>query len=302
LNIEVKLVNGQADQDISNNTFSGAGIIYPLISNLPLNESFEQALFPPVDWRIINPDDDFTWERSANVAKSGTGSLYFNNYESRVNDFEDLLITSLIPARGKDSIFLTFEVAAATYLQPSTIIERTDSLQILLSSNCGLTYDIKYNKGGIDLVTTDDIGFEDAFVPTADQWRKDSVYLGFFDNISPEYIQIAFKNISNWENNIYIDDIQIFSKRRDFPTETAAITNNNPFNIKVYPNPTSYELIVEQTSGNIKNVPYRIVNIYGQEMTKGIMNHQKIFVDMSKYIPGIYFMHTKYQTIKIVKK
>lgn len=298
--IEITQVNGQSDQNTINNAYSAPGIIYPLVLTLPLTEGFEQANFPPNNWRLLNPDNNFTWQRTTDAAKTGTASMVFDNFNSEENDMIDWMISPIIPAKGRDSVFLTFQIAAATYLKPSTITELADSLEIMVSSNCGSGFLSRYKKGGLSLVTTGDIAVQTAFIPTSSQWRKDSVFIGFYDNTGPDQIQIAFKHTTNWENNIYIDDISIFNRVRNTNTGINDLYNTVLSTISLYPNPVNAQLTVDQLNAG-KNMPYRIVNVFGQQVMSGILQNQKSVIDLSRLSSGIYFFHVKEGAVKLIK-
>lgn len=301
LSIVVVFVNGLADLNPSDNTFSAPGIILPVVLNLPLNEGFEQPVFPPLNWRLINPDNDITWAPTTAAAKSGTASMFFDNYSLDANVLYDWLLSPLLQARGKDSIFLSFQVAAATFRIPSTITDAyTDTLEILVSSDCGFNYTKRYNKAGLDLVTTGDIPFQDYFVPTASQWRRDSVFIGFYDNNAPEFIQIAFRNIANYENNIYIDDIRIYNRQRASSTPVYDEIFNNAGYVKVFPNPFRNQIIIEK-SERFNNLPYRILNVFGQQIMYGYLKDQKQIIDASNLSSGLYFLQVKDNIIKLIK-
>lgn len=302
LRIEIKQVNDQEDQNPTNNSYTGSGIIFPLFLNLPLTEGFELPTFPPNNWRLTNPDNVYTWERTTNAAKTGTGSVYFNNFNAEEYGQEDLLISPLIPAKGRDSIFVSFQVAAATYKTPSTITQPTDTLQVLVTGDCGITYSIKYNKAGINLVTTGNVPTLPAFIPKASQWRKDSVFIGVYDNNSTDYIQIAFKNINNFENNIYIDDISIYNRPRNTQSSVNDILTSDIKTIYIYPNPFTDQIIINRTRNFNKPIPYRIVNIFGQEIIKGVLADQKSTINLQSFSSGIYLFHTKEEIVKIIKK
>jgi hypothetical protein len=300
--IEITQVNGLTDLNPSDNSFTAPGVIFPVVLNLPYNEGFEQSGFPPNNWRLLNPDNDTTWVRTTDAAKTGTASMLFDNYNLEANNLFDWMISPLLPARGKDSIFVSFQVAAATYRIPSSITDAlTDTLEILVSGNCGVNYTKRYNKAGLNLVTTGDFATINYFIPTSSQWRKDSVFIGYYDNNAPEYIQIAFKNIANYENNIYIDDIQIYNRQRVFPTSIRDVNMNNAKYIKSYPNPFK-DLIVIEKSERFNVLPYRIINVFGQKLISGLLKDTKQHIDVAGLPSGIYFLQVKDEVIKIIKE
>jgi hypothetical protein len=139
--------NGAADQKTSNDTIQLSGVVFP-VGTAPLTEGFESTTFPPANWQLINPNNDITWERTTAAAKSGQASMYINNFDYDVNGLTDWMVSPLIPVKGKDSAFITFQVAAATYSSPDLAGNPTDTLEILISKDCGTTYQSVYKNGG----------------------------------------------------------------------------------------------------------------------------------------------------------
>jgi hypothetical protein len=119
------------------------------------------------------------------------------------------MYSPLLEVRGKDSAFLTFQVAAAMYSNPSELDLPTDTLEIFVTDDCGQTLRSVYKKWGQDLITTGNVETKESFIPEAHEWRKDSVFLGDFSGTTKQYMQVVFRNTTNWENNIYIDDVNI---------------------------------------------------------------------------------------------
>jgi hypothetical protein len=300
--IDITQVNGLADLNPSNNTLTSSGVVLPIILNLPYNEGFEQAIFPPANWRLVNPDNDTTWVRTTNASKTGIGSMVIDNFNYEANGLSDWMISPLIPARGKDSVFLKFDVAAATYRQPSTITDNlTDTLQILVSNNCSNNFSNLYAKSGLNLVTTGDIENINFFVPTSAQWRKDSVFIGYYDNNGPDYVQVAFRNITNYENNIYIDNIQIYNRQRIFPTSVRELNGLASAYIKAFPNPFRDKVIIEKDE-RFNVLPYRLINVFGQQLFSGFLKEKQQIIEIVNLSPGIYFIQVKNQSIKLIKQ
>ena len=150
------------------------------------------------------------------------------------------------------------------------------------------------------MVTTGDVAFLTYFLPTTSQWRKDSVFIGFYDINGPDHIQIAFKHTTNWENNIYIDDISIFNRVSNTSTGINDFYNDVLSNIRIYPNPVNAQLTVDQLNAG-KNMPYRIVNVFGQQVMSGILQNQKSVIDLSRLSSGVYFFHVKEGALKLIK-
>jgi Pregnancy-associated plasma protein-A/Secretion system C-terminal sorting domain len=305
LSVYATAINNAADQKPANDTGKLSSVFYPLVS-LPLTQGFESAGFPPTNWRLSNPDAFLTWERTTNASKSGTASMFINNFDY-ANDKIDWMFSPLLPVKGKDSVFLTFQIAAATYNLPNLPGNPFDTLQVLITDDCGATFKSLYKKWGTDLVTTGNVDVSTAFVPTAAQWRKDSIYLGDFSSATADNIQVVFRNTSNFENNIYIDDINIFTKEVNANLRLKGImATPNPFSNTVvlqhYPTPVNIEFIhVYDASGRL--VWQRRIALGVSGTTTG-PNYLEL--DLSTLSTGVYTLQVVYrsrktETIKLVK-
>lgn len=253
LTVYTSVPNGLADEDVTNDT-AKINIVFPVIVQSPLKEGFESNVFPPNGWTIANRDNDLTWERTTTAAKSGIASALMPNFDYAANDEKDLLITPIFPVQNVDSTFITFQLAAATYTDPATFDNPFDTLEILVSTDCGASFTNVYKKWGKSLVTrTDTInGLQTAFIPAANEWRKDSVYLSPYLSGATN-MQVIFKNTTNFENNIYLDDINLYNIIiNPILKEKGLLITPNPFNnnffVQHYPNPVSLKSVAVYNS------------------------------------------------------
>jgi len=242
--------NGQNDEDITNNTISKSFTIGSGLSGFPLKEGFESTV-PSAGWSINNPDGNITWAKSNyGQGKSGNYSIYINNYEYDPGEFnvdqgeKDDLILPSVDLSNADQANLSFAIAAAQYSALSSTNEHWDTLRVLVSVDCGQTYQTVYEKFKETLVTVSG-ALTTFYTPKTADWRTDIISLNAFKGY--ENVQVVFRNISNWENNIYLDDINISMQ----PNASTGIKNMDLLSgITIYPNPTSGLVSVE-----IRNYP-----------------------------------------------
>ena len=100
---------------------------------------------------------------------------------------------------------ISFDVAYAAY-NASYI----DGLEVLLSSDCGITWNSLYLKTGLtvgpgNLPTAPPTTSN--FTPTSAQWRNETINLDQY--IGEPSVRIAFRNLPAYGNNLYIDNINI---------------------------------------------------------------------------------------------
>ncbi len=150
--------------------------------------------------------------------------------------------------------YLKFDRSHARYTEPGFV--SSDRLQILASPDCGATWTIVYDKAGAQLATRPNQ--DTYYVPPANGWVTDSVALSAFDG-TPE-LNIQFKAISNWGNNLYIDNINISG----LVVGTNDIENLLAGKVAVFPNPAKMMVNIEFELVAATPVTIEILNVNGQ--------------------------------------
>lgn len=296
LTIIVTNPNGTTDDNSSNDTLTTIYRYIPSLST-PVTEGFESPAFPPAGWDIVNPDQSYTWERATNVSKSGNASVVMRNRNYNSNGEKDYLRMPVVKIGQADSAWLTFQVAAAVSENPAASGVPFDTLEVLVSRDCGATYTSLYKKWGSSLITRN-YAFDSTFVPNANEWRKDSVNLTGYINDS---VMIAFLNTTEFENNIYIDDINVYSLtlNQNLKDKKFMITPNpttGGITIQFYPNPAYLKAI-------------NIFDISGRKVATQIINsggRGSYYFDLSRFNTGVYIVQVvtgdKVLTQKIIKR
>ncbi|MEZ2446071.1 M43 family zinc metalloprotease [Chitinophaga sp. RCC_12] len=289
--------NGQPDGNVTNDT-ADIRFRYDAEAALPFEQGFENDSFPPPGWDLYNPDHSFTWERIRNVGKNSSASTLMRNLGYNTNDQTDDLITPVIDPQGADSVFLFFDVAAAVFTDPATTSNAWDTLQVLITNDCRQTGQILYSKWGPNLITRP-TPVQTEFIPTATEWRRDSVDLTAASHKGK--FQVAFRNISNSENNIYIDNINIVTKSvNPILREKGVLVNPNPTDGIVWV--TFLEIPEDLVQVSIYNIQGQFIMSRpaadigaGNRMTFNLVNEPN----------GVYFVKLIYRnranTIKLMK-
>lgn len=202
--------NNGTDGKSSNDTLYKGVSVFGIV-NAPLTESFEGA-FPPDSWGVYNPDNKTTWQKvrkATTLAQlTDTAAAVMTNFGYVYTNANDEIRTPVVKYGTVDSLFLLFDVAAAWNSLDGT----PDTLQILVTSDCGATYQSVYKKSGAALQTVTGTTSGTAFIPGGTSaYRTDSVNLTAVLPSSGNF-QVVFRSISNGRNNIYIDNINIKTK------------------------------------------------------------------------------------------
>jgi hypothetical protein len=243
----------------------------------PMSEGFE-GTFPPNNWYIDNPDGGYTWEKYANAGSAGsTSSMRIYNYLNPEGEIDDAFITPLdLSTPGYAAYTMTFDVAHGTYSG------YYDRLQVQVSSDCGTNWSTPYDKSDPALATAP--ASTTAYVPTASQWRTETVNLNSFAGQSQ--VLVRFRSISGYSNNLYIDNISL--------TGSIGINENAiAEKIKVYPNPFDNNATVEFTISKTSQVKLNMYNslgeiVYTLDQNQYTTGTHILTIDGSGFAAGLY--------------
>ncbi|HEX6427884.1 MAG TPA: M43 family zinc metalloprotease [Niastella sp.] len=295
LTVVIAEPNGGTDENTTNDTIT-LTFQYYLPLSPPLTQSFENATFPPVGWDVINNDQSFTWERTVANAKTGSASVVARNFDYTVKGQKDYIRLPVMNIASADSAFMTFQVAAAVR-DTSSSNNAFDTLQVLVSQDCGATYTSIYKKWGNALITRSTPTTE-SFKPASGEWRKDSVNLSQFINNGP--ILLAFVNTNENENNIYLDDINVYS--------LTVNPNLKTKEFMVTPNPTTGRVAVQFFPNPVFVKGINIFNSTGRLVISKQVNgagSSGYYFDLGKFDSGVYYIQVvlgdKVVTQKVIK-
>lgn len=159
-----------------------------------LFQDFE-ATFPPAGWDV-QPDWGYA---SISAYGSGTGSVLYDLYQCNGTPTGPLTTSQFLPTTGGE---LSFDYAYAAY---SNIIY--DDLEIYVSSNGGMTFDLLYimsgNPLGGELPTSPPT--LSYFTPNSSEWGSKTIAV-------PDGTQkIRFVLTNGCSNSIYLDNIAVSS-------------------------------------------------------------------------------------------
>ncbi len=285
---------GSGDQVTANDTLTkGFGIAG--VMTAPLTEGFESTGFPPDGWVEVNSDAGTTWARIS-PGDNSIASAYINNYNYGFTGRIDELYTPQITYSGVDSVSLSFDVAAASFTTGSP----TDTLEVLVTKDCGNTFASVYKKWGTDLQTVGSAQPGEFTPSSPSQWRTETIDLTTIALNGP--VLIVFRNTNNNKNNIFIDNVNL--KTRILPgrlkREGLLVLPNpfrNQFTVWHYLPPTDLRFIsIFNSIGQL--VWYKPFN--------GNANKQEV-IDLSTISAGIYIVRLGYAdsnhdtSVKVVK-
>ena len=288
LTISILSPNGNEDQSPGDNTLNQAFLYYPPTDIV--SESFESGTFPPIGWDIVPSRIETTWHPVTGFAKSGNTSVMIDNYNSSTDGVKDQLrLPDLIISPSVDTSFLSFHVAASA-ISASNI---PDTLTIGVSTDCGLSYSTIYQKWGNSLETT--TARTSAFLPSANDWRKDSVDLSSY--IGKGKLLISFQYTHRQGNNIYLDDINL--------RNLTVNPNLKAQGFLVSPNPTSGAIAVQFYPQPVNLRSLELYSSTGQRLfqvntSQGQNNYYRF--DLRKYAAGTYIVRAIFSDRVLFRK
>jgi PKD repeat protein len=240
------------------------------LESTPFEWNFEPSNLLPQGWEINNPDFFITWSKS-NVGFNSNGSIFINNYEYDDAGQKDQFITNNFDI-GSGGYYLAFDVAYSPF--PGF----ADSLNVYYSNDCNQTLNRIYSKGG-NILMTSNSAIGEYFIPTSSEWRREIIDLNMIAHL--QNVSFTFENVSGFGNAMYIDNINV-AKNLNINELSNEISG-----IKVYPNPFSEILILEQLPPDSK---IRILSVKGSLLiSENNSNNTNVVLNLSHIPPGIYF-------------
>jgi len=190
---------------------------------------------------------------------------------------------------NKNAAKLKFFHAYVQYSQNGTAVGQ-DSLKVLVSTDCGSTWNVVFGEGGSKIATA--TATANAHYPAAAEW--DSTEIDLTSYVNATELVIAFEGISDYGNNLYLDDINVISYDKTVATAEAVETFNTA--VAVYPNPVANEMSIELTNAVSSEASVSVFNAVGQAVISlGSVNLeegiQTLNVNTSDLVNGVYFVN-----------
>ena len=243
-------------------------------ANLPFNEDFEDGNVSQ-NFIIRNPNNDATWKADSTAGLAGSTVSAVMPFSSSIDyNNVDELISPVFNFNGSDS--LTFKFSVAYKLRASQL---SDSLKILISNNCGESFDYTiYNKGGAALSTS--TGTINFYLPTIEtDWREESISLNQFSGQNGIVLKFIAKNRKG--NFLCLDNIWLYNGVQ--PNLVSEISIESP---SVHPNPANNSLNVIFPKSKFINPQINIYSIEG----KKVLSENANIVSVQALSNGIYFI------------
>lgn len=194
----------------------------------------------------VNSSINFDIGGYGNSAKS----LRWNFYSIPAG-IESSLLYEKLDLSGTYDNRIVFDYAHSQYQTEN------DQLDIKVSDDCGATWNTVWSKAGSDLATGPSQSGN--WYPTSTDWVTESVDLSAYNNTAELLIQ--FVGLSDYGNNLYVDNIQ-FQNNTYVSLEEEALTQAFDF----YPNPATDNFTLEFDFATASTVSASIIDVTGREV------------------------------------
>jgi hypothetical protein len=250
-----------------------------------LAESFS-GTFPPAGWVLKDLSHPRTWSQTDTAFHSAPSSLLINNFDQWSEGLVDDIDLPELNLSALSSPKLSFWRAYSLFTNPASSPNFSDTLDILLSTDCGQTYQRIYRKSGAQLSTSIPVFTGDFFVPQPSDWKKDSVDLSAYAQATNAMFRI--RNTSQYENALYLDDFQI-----DAITAKKELLENEQ--ILVWPNPSKGKFRLQLPCATGEKASLRVMDVTGNVLQENVLTGTSADVDLDlSHLPsGMYFLHVE---------
>ncbi len=275
--------------------------------SLPFYEGFENynTTSDLSQYQIINGDPSSkAWELTSTAANTGSKSLFLNNFK-QTGDVDEFLSPSIDLSgvtTSNGGVTLSYRYAAAKRSNS----QASETLKLHITNNCGDNYVLRKTLNGTTFTKTVETT---EWTPGAEDWK--TVHI---TNITASYFvdnfRFKFSYESNGGNNLYIDDINLYSgSPSDEIVLGTDIATSNINAMTVYPNPVDAELNVSFSTMNgghynvqIVDVVGKVINTYSIQANEGM---NEVLINTDNLRSGTYFVrvadNTSSKTLKFVK-
>jgi PKD repeat protein/photosystem II stability/assembly factor-like uncharacterized protein len=240
---------------------------------IPFAEGFSTSVTPP-NWTNYDANSNgVVWQQSTSAGGFGTSSesAFFDNYDYDVSGQYDELRTPQYDFTSSSHPILTFDRAYCRWSGGYY-----DSLAVLASTDCGVTFNLLYIKGYSNLATAPD-NSSTMFVPSATQWDNDTIDL--ISYAGQNNVMIAFQNRGHYGQALYIDNINLM-------TSVGIHELQNNQQISVYPNPSAGQF---NFSGLEKGNKIEVFDMTGRIISETKASTDIEEINISEKAKGIYF-------------
>ncbi|UXP31440.1 choice-of-anchor J domain-containing protein [Reichenbachiella agarivorans] len=268
--------NGQNDELPTNDNFSQYFIVNASVEELPIKIDFLTK--PPYElWKKYSSSNLQYWELYVNPSDDRDRSMHYNAFDNINLGLVNQFVSPVLDLSELDEAAMRFDYSYAY----ST--GRNDRLQVLLSTDCGQSFDeVLFDKNGAGLAVTETSS--EWFPESEEDWITETLDLSAYTGMSD--IRLSFSFTNQHGNNLFLDNIEFF--------DVAAPDNIDlDGKIRIYPNPASDQFNVKINFYEKQNAIIRLINMNGEVLMEqkidNVLN-QVYLIDNLSLRSGIYIL------------
>jgi PKD repeat protein len=257
---------------------------------LPYFEGFETitALASSPRWFIYNSGGN-AWDVTTAAAHSGTKSAKLTNFGQGTDNIDEMISNTVDLSSITASTGMTLSFRYAYRKRTST---SADYLRVYLTNDCATTWDVRKTLTATNMSGTSTSST--AWTPTASDWL--TVHM---TNVTSQYWAENFRFKFNFDagggNNIYIDDINIYSGTPSDVLVLVGLDEVDAFQqANLFPNPADNEVNVSFNSVNNQDVIVTVTDVTGKQIQKhfihAIEGQNLVTMTTEELASGAYFV------------
>jgi predicted esterase len=297
----------ETDGKTSNDEQKTTVYYYPIGDPIPQIEDFESEEFPSSNkWQVSSASGIMSWEQDTEVGRNSSGSMFtFNTiflfynaglreeFITPILDLSNNIISQSKTANLYFDVAYNYHKYTPPYFTADVIF--TDTLEVLISTDCGETFKSIYRKSGAELATAPEpilnpLSIQACFfIPNANQWRTEKIDLADYSQSLNAIIKFSY--ISGLGGSINIDNIIIGD-------ETTNVNELGTNEISLAPNPADEYVNISLGGINDESVSLVITDILGNEVKvlKNIIlksDNEQVRINTADLHPGFYLLNIK---------
>ena len=300
----VKLV---ATDGSTNSTSDIAGYITVLAppTGLPFYEGFESLtnLTSP-NWFVDNPGGN-AWGVTTTAGHTGTHSAKLDNFGQATGQVDEFMSRAIDLSSITAASNVTFSFR---YAYRKVTGSNNDFLKVLLTANCGSTWDIRRTLSATTMSGSNTA--TSAWTPAQPDWI--TVHM---TNVTSTYwnpdFRFKFQFTSGGGNNVYVDDINIYAGPPSDNIVLGLSDLGSLQDIQLFPNPADNEVQISFSSKTGNNeLVFLLTDLTGKLIRSIPVNAQEgtnlVFIETADLSAGTYLIKlsdsSSGKTFKFVKK
>ncbi|MBS1492212.1 MAG: S8 family peptidase [Bacteroidetes bacterium] len=259
------------------------------VGMLPLNETFENATFPPAEWSLTGSGTMYWTRATVGGYGNGTASAKYDFWTATATTGAQTMTSNQFPAATAPNNYLRFNVAAAYYSATaidSCIVETSTDAGTTWSRLLGMYQSTALTSGYNSTPVMSTVSSTSSFTPTATQWATKIIAMPTGTN------KVRFTAKSAYGNNLYIDNITAglitgVGNQLTLAPDKYELAQN-------YPNPFNPTTKINFSIPKQGFVTLRIYDVVGKEVAKLVSEIKtpgvySVDFNASALASGIYF-------------